>query len=248
MTTSGRSWVGFKDSRPARDVDIRYGSGLVLEESAGWPRYLAIATRTPWRIVQPYLAVQPAAAGIVRFQDWDHLEEVSRSLPNDAELVVGIGGGTSLDASEYVALRKGLPLVLVPTVVSTGAIIHGVFPKWKGRHFVPPASEWPFCDAEHVLVDYDLVLEAPEHLNTAGLGDVLCGFAGIAEWRTQARLGKAPGYWGPTSLSAISSKEPCPRPGRLRPTASDSSCRRFRNVTTKGCRARTLRTLSTFLR
>ncbi len=193
MTTSGRSWVGFKDSRPARDVDIRYGSGLVLEESAGWPRYLAVATRTPWRIVQPYLAVQPAAAGIVRFQDWDHLEEVSMNLPNDAELVVGIGGGTSLDASKYVALRKGLPLVLVPTVVSTGAIIHGVFPKWKGRHFVPPASEWPFCDAEHVLVDYDLVLEAPEHLNTAGLGDVLCGFAGIAEWRTQARLGKAPG-------------------------------------------------------
>ena len=192
MTTSGRSWSGFRDARPARDVDIRYGSGLLLQESARWPRYLAVATRTPWKTVQPYLAARPAGAGIVRFQDWDHLEEVSGSLPDDAELVVGFGGGTSLDASKYVALQKNLPLVLVPTIVSTGSIIHGVFAKWDGRHYVPPVSEWPFCDAEHVLVDYDLVLEAPEHLNTAGLGDVLCGFAGISEWRYEAGRGQAP--------------------------------------------------------
>jgi len=173
-------------------VDIRYGSGLLLEESGGWPRYLAIATRTPWKIVQPYLASRPAGAGIVRFQDWDHLEETARGLPDDAELVVGIGGGTSLDASKYIALRKDLPLVLAPTIASTGAIIHGAFAKWKGRYAVPPSSEWPFCDAEHVSVDYGLMLEAPEHLHTAGLGDILCGFAGVAEWQYEAGRGNAP--------------------------------------------------------
>jgi glycerol dehydrogenase-like iron-containing ADH family enzyme len=76
--------------------------------------------------------------------------------------------------------------------VSTGAIIHGAFAKWKGRYAVPPVSEWPFCDSEHALVDYDLILEAPGYLNTAGLGDVLCGFAGIAEWRYASERGLAP--------------------------------------------------------
>ena len=50
----------------------------------------------------------------------------------------------------------------------------------------------PFCDFEHVVIDYDYVLGAPEYLNTAGLGDVLCGFAGIAEWRYNAVRGTAP--------------------------------------------------------
>ena len=45
-------------------------------------------------------------------------------------------------------------------------------------------------NCEYVLVDYDVVLKAPERLNTAGLGDVLCGYAGISEWRRSAELGK----------------------------------------------------------
>lgn len=184
------------NSRPAREVDVRYGSGLVLRESVGWPPYLAVATQTPWRVVQPYLGRRPVGTGIVRYLDWDHLEAVCRCLPGDADLVVGIGGGVSLDASKYVALRKDLPLVLVPTIASTGAIVHGALAKWKGRTTVPPASEWPYCDAEHVLVDYELMLEAPEHLHTAGLGDILCGFAGVAEWRHEAARGRAPADYG----------------------------------------------------
>ena len=187
-----RSWdvsTGEKP-RPARDVDIRYGHGLLTRESARWPRYVAVSTPTAWRVAQPYLSQPPAGVGIVNYLDWGHLEEVSNGLPDDAELVVGIGGGVPLDASKYVALRKELPLILVPSIVSTGAIIHGVFSKWGGRVFLP--AQAPFCDCEYVLVDYDYVLQAPEHLNSAGLGDVLCGFAGIAEWRYSAARGTAP--------------------------------------------------------
>ena len=80
-----------------------------------------------------------------------------------ANLVVGLGGGRALDASKYIALATELPLVLVPTVVSTGAIIHSMFAKWNGRKISSP-KEWPWVDCEHVLVDYDLVLEANDYL------------------------------------------------------------------------------------
>ena len=188
-----RSWDRSEgvQARLARDVDIRYGNGLLKAESAKWPRYVVVSTPTAWKVAQLYIAKPPAGVGIVDYLDWGHLEDTSNSLPDDAEVVVGIGGGVPLDASKYVALRKGLPLILVPSIVSTGAIIHGMFAKWEGRLIIG-GDEMPFCDCEHVLIDYDYVLQAPDYLNTAGIGDVLCGFAGIAEWRYNAARGTAP--------------------------------------------------------
>jgi glycerol-1-phosphate dehydrogenase [NAD(P)+] len=192
MTQLGRGWTGGSGFRPAREVDVRYGHGLLRDESADWPRHVVVTTPTAWKTAQPYLSGQPAGVGTVSMLDWGHLEETSNALPDDVELVVGLGGGTALDASKYVALKKDLPLRLVPSVVSTGAIIHGIFANWKGHSTVGEGKDWPYCDFEHVLVDYDLVLEAPWNLNTAGIGDVLCGYSGIAEWRYLAGRGEAP--------------------------------------------------------
>ena len=190
--TLGRGWTGGQNFRPAREVDVKYGHGLVNSESADWPRYLAVTTPTAWKTALPYIAQKPAGVSAVSMLDWDHLENASNSLPDDAEMVVGIGGGTALDASKYVALKKDLPLRLVPTAVSTGAIIHGVFANWKGHTIVADSEFWPYCDFEHVLVDYELILEAPWYLNTAGIGDVLCMYSGISEWRNQAGVGDTP--------------------------------------------------------
>ena len=96
-------------------------------------------------------------------------------------------GGRALDHAKLVADRKGKPLVQVPTVVSTGAIIHGFVADWDGRKII---GQLTVVNCEYVLVDYDVVLRAPERLNTAGLGDVLCGYAGLSEWRRAAALGK----------------------------------------------------------
>lgn len=192
LITAPRGWSGMERSRPAREVDIRYGHGLLRSESEQWPRYLVVATKRAWQAAEPYLAATPAGVGIIDWLDRDHLEEVALGLPDNTELLIGIGGGTALDGSKYVALRKEVPLVLVPTIISTGAIIHGLFPYWKGHEPVFPASNWPFCDCEYVLVDYDLALEAPAHLHTAGLGDILCGFGGISEWRYRAERGEVP--------------------------------------------------------
>ena len=111
---------------------------------------------------------------------------MSDSLTNEADLVVGIGAGRALDHAKLVATRKNLPLVQVPTVVSTGAIIHGFVADWDGRQIVGTLAE---IDCKYVLVDYGVVKKAPERLNTAGMGDVLCGYAGISEWRYNAAKG-----------------------------------------------------------
>lgn len=177
--------------KPAREYDIRYGHELVHTDSTAWPRYIVVSTPTAWKTARPFLAQEPAAVGMNEWLDRTHLEAVSDSLPDDAELIVGIGGGRALDHAKFVAHRKGLPIRLVPTIVSSGAIIHGNCGNWTGRTMNGFACE---IDPDYVLIDYDLVKLADKRLNTAGIGDVLCGYAGLSEWRHTSAQGIEPPF------------------------------------------------------
>ena len=179
--------------KPAADYDIRCGHHLIEAQSATWPRMIAVSSPTAYKVAAPHLSQEPAGVAFTTGLDFGYLEGLADGLPNDADLVLGIGGGQALDAGKFVALKKQLPLVLIPTVVSTGSIIHGVVARWKGRNLADKA-QWPRIDPEHVLIDYDVVLSAPEHLNTAGIGDVLCGYASVAEWKRHTRLGNGEPY------------------------------------------------------
>ncbi len=175
--------------KPASQIEIRYGHGCVKRESSNWPRYLAVTSPHAYQAAYPYLTRQPVRTAFVDWCDCGYLQGLCDDFPDDAELVVGLGGGRAMDASKFVALVKHMPLILVPTAVSSGAIIHGVFPRWRGRLLCGRPEEWPWVDCQHVLVDYDLTLEAPVHLNTAGIGDILCSYAGLAEWRRNSNRG-----------------------------------------------------------
>ncbi|MEX1020297.1 MAG: iron-containing alcohol dehydrogenase [Litorilinea sp.] len=190
--SASRGWSHSSQAKSAAEIDIRYGHQLLAEASASWPRYLAITSPTAYRVAESYLATAPADVAYIRTLDVDYLQQVAEGLPNDAELVIGIGGGQALDAAKHMAVAKDLPLILVPTIVSTGAIIHGHCPGYSGNTIVGDRSSWVWADCEYVLIDYDLALEAPIHLHTAGLGDVLCGFSAIAEWRRNRQNSAAP--------------------------------------------------------
>ena len=194
MTLSNRGWKDGTQARPAAAIDIRYGRDLLRQTSASWPAYGVVTTPTALKTAQAFLARQPAGAALAQWLDSDHQRALSRQLPDTVELVVGLGGGKALDAAKFVAIDKGVPLVLVPTIVSSGAIIHGIVANWAGRRLLGKPADWPFCDCDHVLVDYDLALAAPPHLHTAGLGDILCGYAALAEWQWRASQGLGPAY------------------------------------------------------
>ena len=186
-------WTGAGEAKPAADYDIRSGSGLLWKASAGWPGYVVVTTPSAYRAANDHLARPPDGVVYARWLDWGHLDELANCLP-DSDLVVGLGGGVALDAAKFVALKKGCPIVVVPTATSTGAIIHGFFARWEGRKIIGSVGEWPWIDFADIIVDYDIVLKAPVHLNTAGLGDVLCGYSGIAEWRRNAASGCGPAF------------------------------------------------------
>ena len=191
-TRSGRGWDCGSRAKPAAEIDIRYGRGLLSHDSAGWPRYGIVSTPSALAAARACLKREPEGVAYAEWLDSQHQRDLCGRIPDNIELVVGVGGGRALDASKFVALEKGVPLILVPTIISSGAIIHGFVAKWNGRRLIGGVDDWPWVNCEYVLVDFDLVLAAPYYLNTAGLGDILCGYAGLAEWRWRARGGSGP--------------------------------------------------------
>ncbi len=94
---------------------------------------------------------------------------------NGIDVIVGVGGGKTLDTSKAVAYYNNLPVAIVPTIASTDApcsalsVVYtdeGVFEEYL----------WLPANPNLVLVDTDVVVKAPARLLVSGMGDALATY------------------------------------------------------------------------
>lgn len=92
-----------------------------------------------------------------------------------AKIIVGVGGGKTLDTAKATAYYENLPVVIVPTIASTDAptsalaVIYtedGIFDQYL---FFP-------SNPNMVIVDSQVVANAPARFLVAGMGDALATY------------------------------------------------------------------------
>ncbi|MCB9787912.1 MAG: iron-containing alcohol dehydrogenase [Deltaproteobacteria bacterium] len=141
----------------------------------------------PWALVREHF--DAATTQVHQVTTMEHADvRAAADAFADARIVYGIGGGSALDHAKYTAWRRGLPLVLMPTILSVDAgYTRAVGVREGGRvRYVGDARP------ERLLVDFDVLRQAPAVLNRAGAGDILSIFTALWDWRAAAEANGEP--------------------------------------------------------
>ncbi len=131
------------------------------------------------------------------------LEDVLKS--NGCDIMVGVGGGKTLDTAKAVAYYQKTPVLICPTIASTDApcsalsVIYtdeGVFEEYL---FLP-------ANPNLVLMDTSVIAKSPARLTVSGMGDALATYF---EARAVAAKDASTCAGGKVTLAAMAMAELC---------------------------------------
>ena len=88
------------------------------------------------------------------------------------DIVVGMGGGKTIDTAKIVADRANIPVIIVPTIASTDAPCSGCAVIYSEQG-VFNSVYYLQMNPQVVLVDTNIIANAPVRFLVAGMGDAL---------------------------------------------------------------------------
>ncbi len=129
-----------------------------------------------------------------------HVREVAKEVkPN---IVIGVGGGKSIDMAKYVAYEIGKLFISVPTSASHDGIA-SPFASIRGLGTITSVkARTPAV----IIADTAVIAKAPRRLLLAGGGDLIAKLTAVLDWRLAHRLRGE--YYGDyaASLALLSAK------------------------------------------
>lgn len=117
-----------------------------------------------------------------------------------ADVVIGIGGGSAIDLAKAVAAKLHLPVVIIPTIASSDAATSACTVWYNEAGASAGYDRWS-VSPQLVLVDTGILVRAPIRFLVAGMGDALATWP---EADASRRAGKPAHAGGAPTRAAMS--------------------------------------------
>ena len=106
-------------------------------------------------------------------------EEKLDALPAKPDVLLAVGSGTIHDITRFIAHKRGLPFLSVPTAASVDGFVSTVAAMtWNGCK-----KTFPAVAPVLVVADSDIFSRAPHRLNASGFSDLLGKYTALADWK-----------------------------------------------------------------
>lgn len=107
------------------------------------------------------------------------LKSIQKDVKKDnSDLIIGIGGGRSVDTAKLISYNLGKPFVSLPTAASHDGM---------ASPFVSVKSDKPHSIVASapmgVFVDIDIIKKAPAKLLASGCGDLIANIIAVKDWQ-----------------------------------------------------------------
>ena len=158
-------------------TEASFGTELIASLEFDPERTLFVTMELPGSSITPRLPSLPRHVEFVRSMERTALDEAAKTLP-PVDTVIGVGGGSALDFAKYLAWKRDLRLILIPSIVSVDACVTssiGVRDERSGPLRRPREARAP---PRRLRPDP----RAPPRLNRAGAGDILSIHTGSFDW------------------------------------------------------------------
>src|SRR5579859_1418626 len=118
--------------------------------------------------------------------DYDFVEYLATNLPAPVQVIYAVGDGLVIDIAKVVASVNDKPLVIIPTAISSDSPFSAsASVRDKGK----PTNE-DTGPATEVVVDMDVIKNAPAEDRAAGIVDVLSIVPALLDWGYAAQKNK----------------------------------------------------------
>lgn len=112
----------------------------------------------------------------------DYLDSLAAGLPEEVEVVYGVGAGLVADAAKYIGYKRDLPVVLVPSALSVDGLLTGIVAA-RMDNTVEYVITGP---AGTMIIDWEVIRSAPQHVRGAAITELLTIVTGLLDWRYAA--------------------------------------------------------------
>ncbi len=107
------------------------------------------------------------------------IDKAVQNFDKTCDIIVAIGSGVINDIGKILAKNNSLPYIIVATAPS----MDGYASATSSMDIDGLKVSLPSINANVIIGDLDILKTAPDHMLSAGLGDMLAKFISIAEWK-----------------------------------------------------------------